>query len=141
MGSSGRIAAVGRVPDAAQEEAKYFAATGVFPIMHTVVLRRARYEEHPWLARAFFKAFEQARRRALDGIDETATLKYMLPWLPGEVARTRGLLGDDYWPYGVRPNQRCLETFLRYSCEQGLARSGLRPADLFAPETLEDFKT
>jgi 4,5-dihydroxyphthalate decarboxylase len=127
--------------DAAAEEARYFAATGVFPIMHTVVLRRARYEEHRWLARAFFKAFERARAQALDGIDETATLKYMVPWLPEEVTRTRRLLGEDYWPYGVPPNQRVLETFLRYSFEQGLARSLPRPADLFAPETLEDFVT
>lgn len=127
--------------DPAQEEAKYFAATGVFPIMHTVVLRRARYEEHPWLARAFFKAFEQARCRALDGIDETATLKYMVPWLHDEIARTRGLLGDDYWPYGVQPNQGALDTFLRYCFEQGLAASKLGPADLFATETLEDFVT
>jgi 4,5-dihydroxyphthalate decarboxylase len=128
-------------PDAAQEEAKYFAATGVFPIMHTVVLRRDRYEEHPWLARALFKAFEQARRHALDRIDETATLKYMLPWLPDEVARTRGLLGDDYWPYGLAPNKAALGTFLRYSFEQGLALRRLAPADLFAQETLEEFIT
>jgi 4,5-dihydroxyphthalate decarboxylase len=126
-------------PDPAGEEERYFARTGVFPIMHTVVLRRGLYQEHRWLARAVFKAFEQARRRALDGIDETATLKYMLPWLPEEAARTRRLLGDDYWPYGLAPNQRCLETFLRYSFDQGLARRLLAPADLFAPETLADF--
>jgi 4,5-dihydroxyphthalate decarboxylase len=127
--------------DPAAEEARYFADTGVFPIMHTVVLRRALYAEHRWLARALFKAFEQARRQALDGIDETATLKYMVPWLPEQVARTRQLLGDDYWPYGLQPNQLALDTFLRYSFEQGLARSRLSPADLFAPETLEDFVT
>jgi len=127
--------------DAAAEEARYYARTGVFPIMHTVVLRRALYAEHPWLARSLLKAFEQARRQALDGIDETATLKYMVPWLPGEVARTRELLGDDYWPYGLAPNQRALDTFLRYSFEQGLAPSRLSPADLFARETLEDFVT
>ncbi len=127
--------------DAAAEEARYFAGTGVFPIMHTVVLRRALYDEHRWLARAFFKAFEQARCQALDGIDETATLKYMVPWLHEEVARTRRVLGDDYWPYGLQPNLRSLDTFLRYSFEQGLARSRLSPADLFARETLDDFVT
>ncbi len=126
-------------PDFAQEEGRYFAKTRIFPIMHTVVLRRALYQQHPWLAQALSKAFEAARRQALDGIDETATLKYMLPWLHAEVARTRSLIGDDYWPYGVAQNQHVLETFLRYSFEQGLARSLLAPADLFAPETLGEF--
>ena len=126
-------------PDPAREEERYFARTRVFPIMHTVVLRRALYQEHRWLARAFFKAFEQARRQAMDGIDETATVKYMVPWLAEEVARTRRLIGEDYWPYGAAPNQLCLETFLRYSFEQGLAGRLLSPAELFAPETLEEF--
>jgi 4,5-dihydroxyphthalate decarboxylase len=126
-------------PDSPREEERYFAQTGIFPIMHTVVLRRALYAEHPWLAQALFKAFEAARRQAMDGIDETATLKYMIPWLRDEVARTRRLLGDDYWSYGVARNQLALETFLRYSFEQGLAPGTLAPADLFAPETLSEF--
>lgn len=126
-------------PDFAGEEERYYAETGIFPIMHTVVLRRALYRQHPWLARALFKAFEAAKRQTLDGIDETATLRYMLPWLHAEAARTRRVLGADYWPYGVARNQAVLETFLRYSAEQGLARGGLGPADLFAPETLGEF--
>jgi 4,5-dihydroxyphthalate decarboxylase len=125
--------------DAGREEQRYYQATGVFPIMHTVVLRRDRYEQDRWLARALLKAFEQARRQALDGIDETATLRYMVPWLPEEVARTRALLGADYWPYGIDPNARTLGTFLRYAAEQGLADRALRPAELFAEETREEF--
>jgi len=126
--------------DAAAEEARYFADTGVFPIMHTVVLRRALYAEHRWLARAFFKAFEQARSQALDRIDETATLKYMVPWLPEEVARTRRLLGDDYWPYGVPPNQLALETFLRYSYEQGARAAPARPRRAVRPRDARGFR-
>jgi 4,5-dihydroxyphthalate decarboxylase len=126
-------------PDAGREEERYFAATGVFPIMHTVVLRRDRYQENRWLARALLKAFEQARRQALDGIDETASLRYMVPWLHEEVARTRTLLGADYWPYGIEPNVRALETFLRYAAEQGLATQPLSAAGLFAEETHEEF--
>jgi 4,5-dihydroxyphthalate decarboxylase len=126
-------------PDARGEEERYFAATGVFPVMHTVVLRRPLYQQHRWLAQSLFKALEQARRQAMQGIDETATLKYVLPWLHDEVARTRQLLGADYWAYGLAANQRALETFLRYSFEQGLAARQYGPAELFAPETLEEF--
>jgi 4,5-dihydroxyphthalate decarboxylase len=63
----------------------------------------------------------------------------MVPWLHEEVSRTRAVLGADYWPYGVEPNTVALETFLRYAREQGLADGPLSPADLFAPETLDEY--
>jgi 4,5-dihydroxyphthalate decarboxylase len=64
----------------------------------------------------------------------------MLPWLIEHVEEALALMGDDYWPYGVQPNVRTLETFLRYSCEQGLSKRPLTPRELFATESLEGFK-
>jgi 4,5-dihydroxyphthalate decarboxylase len=125
--------------DVQSEEQRYHAATGVFPIMHVVVLRRDVYERNRWLARSLFKAFEQARSQVLDNIEETAALRYMLPWLAEEVRRTKEQLGADYWPYGLAGNETTLSTFLRYSHEQGLARRAYEPAELFAPESLEGF--
>jgi len=123
---------------AGDAEAAYFADTGIFPIMHVVVMRRDVYERNRWLARSLYDAFEGAKRLCEEGIDETAAARYMLPWLHDEVARTRSLLGDDYWPYGLARNSDVLRTFLRYSYEQGLAGHLLKPEDLFAPETLEE---
>lgn len=122
-------------PSGPAEEA-YFAATGIFPIMHVVVIRREIYERNRWLARSLFDAFCQAKELCEAGIDETAAARYMLPWLHDEIARTRNLLGDDYWSYGLEKNVEVLRTFLRYSFDQGLATRLLEPADLFAPETL-----
>lgn len=119
-----------------EEERKYFNATGIFPIMHVVALRRDVYEANRWVARSLQNAFEQARSKAMDGIDETASSRYMLPWLFEEVERTREAMGTDYWTYGLDSNQKNLATFLRYSYEQGLADRLYEPADLFAPETL-----
>src|SRR5262249_20211061 len=107
-------------------------------IMHVVVIRRELYQRHRWLARSLFKAFEAARRQALDGLAETAALRCMLPWLHEELERTRELLGPDYWSYGVDPNRQDLLTFLRYARSQGLIEAELRPEDLFAPETLQE---
>ena len=42
--------------------------------------------------------------------------------------------------YGLEPNIRTLDTFLRYSYEQGLSKRQLDAQELFAPETLESFK-
>ena len=121
-------------------ERDYFRRTGIFPIMHTVVVRRDVYDRHPWVAQSLYKAFRAAQRETYDDLSQTAALKTMLPWLIAHVEETRREMGDDFWPYGVEPNRRALTTFLRYSHEQGLATTRLEPEQLFAPETLESFK-
>lgn len=121
-------------------EEEYFAQTGIFPIMHTVVLQRDVYERSPWLARSLYDAFSAARTEALGVMGETNALRYSLPWLYDEVERTRQVMGHDYWPYGVQDNEKVLRTFLRYSFEQGLSPALLDPAELFAPETLDGFR-
>ena len=85
------------------------------------------------------KAFAQARDLAFSGLSETAALPYVLPWVHEEIGRVRALMGDDYWSYGLNPaNRTVLSTFLRYAREQGLARDGIGPEDLFAPETRDE---
>jgi 4,5-dihydroxyphthalate decarboxylase len=121
-------------------EKEYFQRTRIFPIMHTVVIRSDVYEKFPWVAQSLYKAFVLAQGEVYQDLYQTAALKFMLPWLIRHVEDTRALMGQDFWPYGVEPNLHVLETFLRYSREQGLSRDQLKPHDLFAKETLESFK-
>jgi hypothetical protein len=57
--------------------------------------------------------------------------------VPKEV---RELMGEDFWPYGIEPNRKTIEMFLRYAREQGLTASLLKPEDLFAKETIDTFR-
>ncbi|HET6143114.1 MAG TPA: hypothetical protein VFE02_06365 [Candidatus Acidoferrales bacterium] len=121
-------------------EREYFQRTKIFPIMHTVVIRREIYEKNPWIAQSLYKAFVQAQREVYDDLYETAALKFMLPWLIRHAEETRALMGKDFWPYGIEHNMHGLSTFLRYAHEQGLAKRLLTPQELFVPESLEAFK-
>lgn len=121
-------------------ERNYFRETGIFPIMHTVVLRRDVYEAHPWIAQSMMKALAQSQQRCYEDLYETAALKTMLPWLTSHVEQAKHEMGDDFWPYGYEKNEATLRTFLRYSYEQGLSKRLLDPRELFAPQTLESFK-
>ena len=121
-------------------EREYFKETGLFPIMHTVVVRREIYEANRWVAQSLYKALVESQRRTYEDLNETAALKAMLPWLNSHVEEVRKEMGDDFWPYGLEKNRANLEVFLRYSYEQGLSRKLLTPEDLFAPETFESFK-
>ena len=124
----------------AEIERDYFRRTRIFPVMHTVVIRRKTYEQNRWIAQSLFKAFRQAQKEAYEDLTETAALKVMLPWLPAHIEETRREMGDDFWSYGLEANRHILETFLRYSHEQGLSKRLLRPEQLFVPETQESFK-
>jgi len=121
-------------------EQAYFKKTRIFPIMHTVAIKRSVYEKHPWVAMSLYKAFVKSQQETYADLCVTAALKAMLPWLTKHVEDARALMGDDYWPYGFAPNREALATFLRYHHEQGLSKRLLEPEELFAPETLESFK-
>ena len=121
-------------------ERAYFRQTGIFPIMHTLVIRRDVYERDRWIAKSLYKAWCAAQLETYRSLRETAALTTMLPWLVAHVEETRREMGDDFWPYGLEPNRVALATFLRYSHEQGLANELWSPDQLFAPETLESFR-
>lgn len=125
-------------PNYRETEEQYFRKTSIFPIMHTVVIRQEVYRKNPWVAVNLFKAFCEAKDEAVRRYSETAALQVTLPWLVPEVERTRKIMGDDWWPYGLGRNRKTLETFLRYHHEQGLSQKLLRLEDLFAAETLDE---
>ena len=126
-------------PDCEAVERDYFRRTRIFPIMHTVVIRREVYERDRWIARALFDAFEEARNLAMKGYnagDMFFNAPSMIPWFAALREKNRALLGDDFWPYGIAENRNVLETCLRYHREQGILKRAYRIEDLFAAETL-----
>lgn len=124
----------------AEIERAYWRDTGIFPIMHVIVMRREIYEANRWIAQSLTKAFYAAQQMAYDDLAETAALKSMLPWLVAHVEEARREMGADWWPYDLEPNRKALETFTRYHFEQGLSKRQLGLDELFAPESLEAFK-
>ena len=104
-------AAVRRLfPDFRRVERAYYEKTGIFPIMHTVVLKEELARAHPWLPAELYEAFVEAKRLAYRRLADTAVLPYVLPWLVAEVEETRALMGDDPFPYGVRRTRKTVET-------------------------------
>ena len=124
-------------PDAVAAEKEYYAATGIFPIMHVVVVRRDVYERSPWVAQSLYKALLTAKQQAMAGLYDSSALRFMLPWLNQDLEAARALMGEDFWSYGLPANAHVLDAFLRYHHEQGLSPRRLRPEELFAPEATE----
>lgn len=120
-------------------ERDYFRRTSMFPIMHTVVIRRDVYQNNPWLARSMCNAFQEAKDQAFKMYkagDPFNSASSMIPWFMAHREENQRLLGDNYWPYGLEPNRKVLDTFLRYHYEQGILKRRYKLDEIFAPETL-----
>jgi 4,5-dihydroxyphthalate decarboxylase len=124
-------------PDYAEREADYHRRTGIFPIMHMLVLRADVHRAHPWIAVSLYKAFEQAKKLALHGLADAPALRYTMPFLLDALERQEELFGPDPWPYGLAANRPTLDTFAGYLRQQGLVDTPFDPAELFAPSTRE----
>lgn len=123
--------------DAVGAEKDYYAATGIFPIMHVVAIRRDVYERHPWVAQSLYKALLQAKQEAMANLYDSSALRFMLPWLNQDLEQAKVLMGEDFWSYGLQANHSTLQTFLGYHHDQGLSARLLTPEELFAPESVE----
>ncbi|MGA2109479.1 MAG: ABC transporter substrate-binding protein [Syntrophorhabdales bacterium] len=121
-------------------ERAYYLKTRVFPIMHTIVIKRTSYEGNPWVAMSLYKAFLASKNVTLENMRHTFALHTSLPWLMSYVDEMRKLMGDDWWPYGIEKNRQTIEALCAYSYEQGLSLRHMTVEELFAPETFDEFK-
>jgi 4,5-dihydroxyphthalate decarboxylase len=121
-------------PDYRAEEMAYHQATGIFPIMHVIALRRAVFERYPWVAMNLFKAFDEAKRRSLARVSDLTASRIPVPWsaaLAGEWGKS---FGADPFPYGLEENRKTLAAFCRFAHAQGVTAKLLTPDDLFPQE-------
>lgn len=128
------------VEDVVGVEEEYYGETGIFPIMHVVVLRRDVFDAHPWTAMNMLQAFEQAKQRSLARVLEATVPRFPLPWADTHAEHARELFGEDFWPYGVEANRPTLEAFLSFAAEQGVCRRQVAPEELFPAQVLTEFK-
>ncbi|MEX0841182.1 MAG: ABC transporter substrate-binding protein [Xanthobacteraceae bacterium] len=127
-------------PDPTAAAKDYYKRTGIFPIMHLVGIRRELVERHAWLPASVLKAFEQAKTAALSLMTDTSAPKVTMPFIEENLKAARELMGEDFWPYGVAPNRKTLEVFLRRHHGEGLSPRLVSVDDMFHPSTYESFK-
>jgi len=120
-------------PDYRAAEMEYYKRTKIFPIMHTVVLRRDLHEKHPFVASALYTAFQQSKAAAWKKMNYRGTLRHMLPWMHAELDEIAEVFGGDPWPYGVEPNRPTLDALVRYLETQGVVAKAPRVDELFVP--------
>jgi 4,5-dihydroxyphthalate decarboxylase len=127
-------------PDPVSVAKDYYKRTGIFPIMHVLGVRKTLAAEHPWLPGALLKAFELAKAAGFAQLSDTSATKVTLPFVEESLKQARELMGHDFWSYGVEPNRKTLEAFLRHHHAQGLSQRLVTMNELFHPSTFEAAK-
>jgi 4,5-dihydroxyphthalate decarboxylase len=132
---------VGRLfEDYETAERDYYRRTGIFPIMHTVVVTRELAEARPDLVTAIYHGFCDAKDAMAEHYVQGMTfnnMDMMVPGLTKLIGENRDLMGDDWWPYGISANRAAIEAVLRYHYEQGLTDRRLMIEDVFVPALLD----
>ncbi len=121
------------IPDAAERDRASFAATGVYPIHGTIVVKDEVLARHPWVARSLFDAFQKAR-------DD-----WMANWLQGigdskddkKYRKLAKIVGDPL-PYGLQPNLPTIDALRSAAFKQGLTPRVMSVDEIFVdPETIK----
>ncbi|MGE0118307.1 MAG: hypothetical protein AB7S71_03575 [Dongiaceae bacterium] len=117
-----------------EAEIRYFGRTGVFPIRHTIVLRKEVLTREPGAARAVFDSYVAAKKTAL----RRRLGATLVPW--GEQAWSEALavFGSDSHPYGLTDgNRKQVSLLVGYLLDQGFIRHGLNVDELFVPGSVD----
>lgn len=117
-------------------EVEYFQQTGVFPIMHTVALRREIVEANPWLPYETLTAFRSSKDQALKDVQDPR--KICLAWVQDTYEHQVRLMGPDPFGYDAESSRVAIETLVRYSVEQGILTKPLALEELFYPTTMQE---
>lgn len=121
-------------PDPGAERRRMYAASGIYPINHTVVVRRSIVERHPWVPRSLYEAFAAAKIRLRAERDATLEPFFTTGRL-GEPEREA--LAHDPLAYGISAARPVLETIARYAYDQGLTHRLVGLEELFDPSTMD----
>ena len=121
--------------DPFKETKRFYQKTGLFPINHTVVMKRELYERHPWLALNIFHAFQEAKDEA--DRDAKEAIQSML-----EVGALVSAQPNSNWQnqaktYGMKSSRSVIEKIAHYIHDQGLSDRVLSVDEIFAQSTLD----
>lgn len=119
-------------PEIRETEKQYVRKSGIFPIMHLVVIRRDIVDKYRFVPSSLYDAMNESKDIALRRMKYSGTYRYMLPFLPSDLEEIEQLFGGDPWPYGVEPNRKTLEALVAFLYDQAMISRKIPLEELFA---------
>jgi len=125
-------------PNPEEAEIDYYKKSGIFPIMHTVVIKNEILEQSPWVAVSILQAFQQAKEVCYRHMKDPRN--FALVWVKELMREQEAIFGSDPWPYNLEENRKALEAVVRYEYEQGMIKKRPKIEELFFPASLQEIQ-
>jgi 4,5-dihydroxyphthalate decarboxylase len=121
-------------PEFEQEERDYYKRTGIFPIMHPVVIKKEILERDPWVATSLYEALQASRKAYNDFMEQPHRLSFA--WSRSYLEEERKFFGKDPFYQGFKENYNDVQNLIKFAGQQGMLARDLSVAELFAENTL-----
>lgn len=125
-------------PNSKEAEIDYYRKSGIFPIMHTVVIKNESLQKHPWAAVNVLRAFQKAKEICYERMKDPRN--FALVWVKELMQEQEAIFGSDPWPYTLQQNRKALEAVVRYEYEQGMIKRKPEIEELFSPASLQEIQ-
>jgi 4,5-dihydroxyphthalate decarboxylase len=102
----------------ATEELQYFKQTGIFPIMHVIVIRNSIIKNEPELVKAIYLMFEESKEKWIKQLDELPAYLGGIPFYDLLIDEFFRNFGVDIFEYGYKKNRKTIEKLYDYCRKQ-----------------------
>ncbi len=125
-------------PDSKAAEIDYYRKSGIYPIMHTVVIKEEILRRNPWVAVSLQQAFQRSKEVCYERMKDPRN--FTLVWVKETMREQEKIFGPDPWPYNLEDNRKALEAAVRYEHEQGMIKKKFKIEDLFFAPSLQEIQ-
>ncbi|MGD9400245.1 MAG: hypothetical protein PVI10_11745 [Methyloceanibacter sp.] len=101
---------------------------GAFEVRNFPVRINDVADKYPELPLAVCQGYSKAKQEALVALYTLGWANISLPWIAQDIEDTRKVMGDNPWPYGIKANEKALETLFQYSFERHCQTNLTEPA-------------
>jgi 4,5-dihydroxyphthalate decarboxylase len=120
-------------PQFEKEERDYYKRTGVFPIMHPVVIKKEILDRDPWVSTSLYEALIASRNAYNDFMEQPHRLSFA--WGRSYLEEERRFFGKDPFYQGFSENYHDVQNLIKFAGQQGMLERNLTVEELFTENT------
>jgi 4,5-dihydroxyphthalate decarboxylase len=120
-------------PQFEKEERDYYKRTGVFPIMHPVVIKKEILDRDPWVSTSLYEALIASRNAYNDFMEQPHRLSFA--WGRSYLEEERRFFGKDPFYQGFSENYHDVQNLIKFAAQQGMLERNLTVEELFTENT------